>query len=367
MNETLVPRDVLRAWDWGGTPSGIAPCGEGHINLTSCVHVDTPTGTVRYILQRINTSAFTDPDGLMENICSITAFLRKTIARQGGDPARGTLSVIPTKRGESYFRCGDGSAWRVFSYVDGTICLQKAESDRDFYESAVAFGTFQRELADYPARTLHETIAGFHDTPRRYRRFEAAVSADVVGRAAGAADEIAFVRARRNDCPRMTRLLEDGKLPLRVTHNDTKLNNVLFDRHTRIGVCVIDLDTVMPGLAANDFGDAVRFGANDCAEDERDLEKVNFSLPLFDTYARGYLRAAGGSLTPFEKKTLAWGARLMTLECGMRFLTDHLEGDGYFHIDRPAQNLDRARTQFKLLADMEGCWDDMLASVRRYS
>ena len=203
--------------------------------------------------------------------------------------------------------------------------------------------------------------------PRRFENFEKAVEADSLGCAAGVEQEIAFVRARQKDCAVMTDLLAAGKLPLRVTHNDTKLNNILFDRTTGEGLCVIDLDTVMPGLAANDFGDSIRFGANHSAEDEPDLSLVNFDRELFEIYVKGFLQAAGDAFTPLEKETLPWGARLMTLECGMRFLTDYLEGDHYFHTARPGQNLDRARTQFKLVQDMEACWDEMEAIVARYS
>ncbi|MDD4851308.1 MAG: aminoglycoside phosphotransferase family protein [Gemmiger sp.] len=368
MSELLENQEILSAWDWGGVVAGVLPYGEGHINATKCVYVQTSQGgSRRYILQKINTDTFTDPDGLMENICGVTEYLRKTLAAQGLDADRGTMQVILTTAGRPYFRAADGGCWRVYAFVEDTICLQKVETPEDFYESAVAFGNFQRQLAGYPAATLHETIARFHDTPNRYAMLEKAVAADAYGRVAEVAKELAFVTARQSDCHYMTDLLAAGKLPLRVTHNDTKLNNILMDKTTRKGICVIDLDTVMPGLAANDFGDSIRFGANHSAEDEPDLSKVNFSLPLFETYAKGFMQAVGDAFTPLEKETLPWGAKLMTLECGIRFLTDYLEGDHYFHTTRPGQNLDRARTQFKLVADMEAAWPEMAQIIKKYS
>ncbi len=365
--EQILP-EALAAWNWNGQVAGALRYGAGHINDTFCVYVQDEAGDcVRYILQRINTNTFTDPKGLMENICGVTGYLRGMIEQQGGDAMRETMNVVPTKQGENYYSDSDGGAWRVYTFVEGTLCLQKAETPQDFYESAVAFGNFQRQLAGYPAATLHETIRKFHDTMNRYANFEKALAADVCGRAKGIQAEIDFVMARKADCGYMVGLLAEGKLPLRVTHNDTKLNNILMDKATRKGICVIDLDTVMPGLAANDYGDSIRFGANDCAEDEPDLAKVNFSLPLFESYTKGFLQAAGNALTDLEKETLPWGAKLMTLECGIRFLTDYLEGDHYFRTHREGQNLDRCRTQFKLVRDMEEHWAEMAEIVKKYS
>ena len=331
--------------------------GAGHINDTFAVWA--ADRSKRWILQRINTDTFTDPAGLMENVTGVTAYLRRQIIERGGDPDRETLNVIPTLDGKPYYTDTEGGAWRAYIFVEGTVCLQKVENERDFYTAAETFGNFQNQLAGYPAATLHETIARFHDTPNRYANFEKALAADVMGRAKDVGPEIAFIRAREADCRVLVDQLAAGVLPLRVTHNDTKLNNVLIDQETGKGICVIDLDTVMPGLSAYDFGDSIRFGANDCAEDEPDQSKVHFSLHLYKVLAEGYLAAAGSAMTEAERRSLPWGAKLMTLECGIRFLTDYLEGDHYFKISRPDQNLDRARTQFTLVQGMEREFDAM--------
>ena len=331
--------------------------GAGHINDTFAVW--SADRSRRWIVQRINTDTFTDPAGLMENVTGVTAYLRRQIIERGGDPDRETLNVIPTLDGKPYYTDTEGGAWRAYIFVEGTVCLQKVENERDFYTAAETFGNFQNQLAGYPAATLHETIARFHDTPNRYANFEKALAADVMGRARDVGPEIAFIRAREADCRVLVDQLAAGVLPLRVTHNDTKLNNVLIDQETGKGICVIDLDTVMPGLSAYDFGDSIRFGANDCAEDEPDQSKVHFSLHLYKVFAEGYLAAAGSAMTEAERRSLPWGAKLMTLECGIRFLTDYLEGDHYFKISRPDQNLDRARTQFTLVQGMEREFDAM--------
>lgn len=355
---------ILAAWAWNGPMSEPIVYGEGHINQTYAVTEQTTQK--RYILQKINTDTFKDPDGLMENICGVTDFLREKAKQRGADPERATLHVVLTKAGKPYYKAADGGCWRVYDFVENTVCLQQVQSAEDFYQSAVAFGNFQHQLADYPANTLHETIPHFHDTPKRFADFQRAVAEDRMGRAAQVQREIEFVRAREADYHVMVDLLAAGKLPLRVTHNDTKLNNILFDKTTGEGLCVIDLDTVMPGLAANDFGDSIRFGANHCAEDEADRSKVNFSMELFEIYTKGFLQAAGEAFTPLEKQTLPWGAKLMTMECGMRFLADYLEGDHYFHINYETQNLNRARTQFKLTSDMEKNWDAMQKIIEKY-
>lgn len=359
--------EALAAYDFGGQLVGAVRYGSGHINDTFVVHTQPGEDPCRrFILQRISSAAFKHPDEVMANIVGVTSFLGEKIKEAGGNPARETMSVWATKSGENFYTDSEGGAWRVYPFVEDTICLQKAETPELFAASARSFGKFQRMLKDYPADTLYETIPKFHDTEDRLAKLKAAVAADVMGRVKEVGPELKFVQEREADCSVALSALRDGRLPLRVTHNDTKLNNILIDRESGEGICVIDLDTVMPGLAINDFGDSIRFGANHSAEDERDLTKVNFDLELFDVYAAGFLEGAGGALTETELDYLPWGAKLMTLECGIRFLTDYLEGDHYFRIHREGQNLDRCRTQFKLVSDMEAAWDDMKAVVDKY-
>ena len=355
-------QSAANAFDFGGPVLCDAHhYGEGHINDTFVVWREDHSK--RFILQRINTDTFTNPVGLMENVCGVTRHLRAKILAEGGDPARETLNVIPTLSGSTCYLDADGGAWRAYDFVEDTICLQQVGSETDFRTVAETLGKFQNQLEDYPASTLHETIARFHDTPNRYANFEKALAADALGRAKNITSEIEFIHAREQDCHVLLDQLAAGEIPLRVTHNDTKINNVLIDAATGKGICVIDLDTVMPGLSAYDFGDSIRTGANDCAEDEPDQSKVHFDLHLYEVFAKGYLSTAGASMSMAEKKSLAWGARLMTLECGIRFLTDYLEGDHYFHIAHPDHNLDRARTQFTLVRQMEDVFDQMLEIV----
>ena len=359
--------EVLAAYDFPQTLLGAVRYGQGHINDTFCVVCQGQAGdAVRYILQGLSSAAFPHPEELMENFVGITSYLREKIVAAGGDPLRETLSLVKTREGKDFYTDSNGKVWRLTPFIENTDCFQTATPEL-FEASARAFGRFQRLLGGYPAETLHETIVKFHDTEDRYAKFEAAVAADKVGRVKDAAEEIQFVRDRKNDCSVALQALREGKLPLRVTHNDTKLNNILVDRTTGEGICVIDLDTTMPGLSMNDFGDSIRFGANHSAEDEKDLTKVNFDIDLYEAFTRGFLEGAAGSLTPEELEYLPWGARLMTLECGIRFLTDYLDGDHYFRIHRPEHNLDRCRTQFKLVKDMEEQFDAMHAVVSKYA
>ncbi len=337
--------------------------GCGHINDTFLVEPETGC---RYILQRISSAAFPQPEKVMENMVGVTTYLRRQLLENGEDADRGTLTLQPARDGKLWFTDSEGRMWRMTIFIEDTECLQKVETPEQFEQSARAFGRFQRQLGGYPADTLHETIARFHDTENRLNNFKKALEADKLGRAAQVAEEIKFVQDHAQDCSVCMQALRQGILPLRVTHNDTKLNNVLFDSATGKVACVIDLDTIMPGLSINDFGDSIRFGANHSSEDEKDLSKVNFDLELYRVYARGFLEEAAGVLTDAEIGYMPWGAKLMTLECGIRFLTDYLEGDVYFHTTRPGQNLDRCRTQFKLVRDMENNWQDMCDIVCRY-
>ena len=359
--------EVLAAYAFPETLLGAVRYGRGHINDTYCVVCQPQEGDcVRYILQGLSSAAFPHPEELMENFVGITSYLREKILAGGGDPMRETLCLVKTKDGSDFYTDRGGKVWRLMPFIENTDCFQSATPEL-FEASARAFGRFQRLLNGYPAETLHETIPNFHNTEDRFAKFQAAVAADKLGRAKDVQPEIQFVLERQADCSVALNALREGKLPLRVTHNDTKLNNILIDRATHKGICVIDLDTTMPGLSINDFGDSIRFGANHSAEDEKDLSRVNFDLGLYEVYARGFLEGAGGTLTESELEYLPWGARLMTLECGIRFLTDYLDGDHYFHIRYPEQNLDRCRTQFKLVQDMEREFENMQEIVKKYT
>lgn len=365
--DTPVLEEVLQAFPFPETLLGAVRYGQGHINDTFCVVCQPREGDcIRFILQGLSKAAFPHPEELMENFEAITNYLREKIRTSGGDPERETLSLVRTRDGRSFYTDSTGKAWRLMPIVKNTDCFQSATPEL-FEASGRAFGRFQYLLRDYPAETLHETIARFHDTENRYERFLEALEADKLGRARDVQPEIQFVLDRKADCSVALQAQREGRLPLRVTHNDTKLNNVLIDRDTGEGICVIDLDTTMPGLSINDFGDSIRFGANHCREDEKDLTRVSFDMGLYEVFTRGFLEGTQGSLTQEELKYLPWGARLMTLECGIRFLTDYLEGDHYFHIQYPEQNLDRTRTQFKLVRDMEEQFDAMGAVVRKYA
>ena len=332
-----------------GNPVHCEVFGHGHINYT--LKLTTDTGA-EYILQRINKYVFKDPVRLMANVSAVTDFIRDRVT----DP-RMFMRFIPTYDGKYYHVDEQGEYWRAYNFLFG-FCLDIPESDEDFYQSALAFGRFQELLSDFPADTLYETIPEFHNTVDRYAQFKASVEADAAGRAAGVQEEINFLLEREDLGGTLQKMREDGLLPLRVTHNDTKLNNVLLDRMTRQSLCVLDLDTVMPGLSVHDFGDSIRFGASTAVEDEPDLSKVEMDLHLFEVYTRGYLEAAT-SLTEREVAMLPMGALVITLELATRFLKDYLDGDLYFKTAYPEHNLVRARTQIKLAADMQKKWDDM--------
>ena len=341
----------------GGAPISCEPYGRGHINETYIIKTDAGRP---YILQRINGRVFHDIPGLMGNVARVTRYL----AEIDPDP-RHALTLIPAAGGGDYWQDDDGGIWRVYHYISNSICLQAAENAEDFRQSGVAFGRFQRLLSGFPAETLAETIPRFHDTPYRFEQFKRAMAEDAAGRARQVAEEIGLSLSYEKEAGGLMEMLREGRLPLRVAHNDTKLNNVLLDADTREPLCVVDLDTIMPGLAANDFGDSIRFGASTAAEDEADLDMVMLSLPYFEAYTKGFLSECGGNLTDGEVASLPLGAKLMTLECGVRFLADYLNGDQYFRVARPGHNLDRARTQLKLVAEMERNWERLCDIVER--
>jgi len=349
---------VLRQFNIGVDTN---PYGSGHINATYLVDCAPQT-----ILQKINTSIFKDPSDVMENIAAVTEHLRKKIIAAGGDPMRETLTLVPTVDGKPFYVDPEGNAYRMYYFIQGARTYDQAESPEMFAASAHAFGKFQRMLSDFPAHVLHEVIPNFHNTSDRLRQFREAVEKDVMGRAASVQPEIEFVLSRADVVSRITDAIADGSVPLRVTHNDTKLNNVMLDDVTHEGVCVIDLDTVMPGSMLYDFGDSLRFGASTGAEDETDLSKIEFDLTYFEAFTKAFIEEVGADMTARERELLAFSALLMTLECGMRFLGDYLNGDTYFRIHREHHNLDRCRTQFKLVADMEKKMDQMNAIVAKY-
>ena len=357
--------DIARRFDIPEGEISAEPYGNGHINDTLCVNVSAAQGQRRFIMQRVNRYVFQKPEEVIRNIEQVTEYLRGVIASEGGDPQRETLTLVRTKDGKTFTYDEDGELWRMYLFIEDTISRDLPDTTELFALSGEAFGRFQRQMGGFPAASLVESIPDFHNTPARYAQLMDAVARNAAGRLGEVEEELAFCRAREKDTHALLDALAAGEIPLRVTHNDTKLNNVLLDAKTGRGVCVIDLDTVMPGLAAYDFGDSIRFGANTAEEDERDLSKVQFSLPMYEAFTRGFLSEAGRVMSRREIELLPMGARLMTLECGMRFLADHLNGDKYFRIHRPGHNLDRARTQFALVRHMEENWDAMLDVVKR--
>lgn len=367
LNMERISKEIVPKFAIEGTLTEAVPYGSGHINDTVRLTCALENGgQKRYILQRMNDGIFKNPVELMENVMNVTSFLRKKIVERGGDPERETLNVIRTVDGDNFLKDEDRDFWRMYIFIENATSFDMVRTPEDFYNSAVSFGNFQLLLQDYPAATLHETIPNFHNTVSRFADFKKAVEEDVCGRAKEVQDEIRFVMEREADTHVICDALANGEIPLRVTHNDTKLNNIMIDNETGKGICVIDLDTVMPGSALYDYGDSIRFGASTGAEDEKNLELINCDMGLFEIYTKGYVEGCGGSLTEKEIRMLPMGAKLMTLECGMRFLADYLQGDVYFKIHRPEHNLDRARTQFKLVADMEKKWDEMAGIVEKY-
>jgi Ser/Thr protein kinase RdoA (MazF antagonist) len=352
---------VSAEFAFGGKVLSATPYGSGHINDTFLVLIEAAPNPRRFVLQRINHHVFKQPDLLMENVERVCAHAHAKLRAAGASDAhRRALRLIPTLKGKSWHVDDAGNRWRCYDFIEGATGHDVVRSAAQAEAAAKAFGAFQALLADLPGGRLHETIPGFHHTPGRYARFQAALAADTHGRAASAAPEIAFALARAHEVSVVVDALRDGTLPERVTHNDTKLNNVLLDDVTQEGVCVIDLDTVMPGSALYDFGDLVRTSTSPAAEDETDLSKVTMQLPMFEALVRGYLASARGFLTPREKELLPFAGKLITFEIGLRFLTDWLEGDTYFRIKRPTHNIDRTRTQFKLVASIE----DQLPAMR---
>ncbi len=344
-----------------GVRADALPHGNGHINRTYLVE-----STPRVILQRINTAVFHKPEEVMENIMAVTSFIKAKVEAEGGDASRRTLTFLRTKDGKPYYKTEEGDYYRAYYFIEDSISLEKVDRLSDFAEAAHGFGDFQRMLADFPAERLYETIEKFHDTVNRYRQFADALEENRAGRADTVRAEIEFAKAHEKYASVITDAIAEGSVPLRVTHNDTKLNNVLLDAKTGKAICVIDLDTVMPGSMLYDFGDALRFGASTGAEDETDLDKIHFDLERFEVYTKAFLEELGDSITKKERELLPMSVLMMTLECGIRFLADHLNGDVYFQIHRENHNLDRCRTQFKLVSEIEELLPRMAQIVAKY-
>lgn len=346
--------NIIEQFDFKGTYVSSKPFGSGIINDTYKVEFTDKT----YLLQKINTNIFKKPQLLMDNVVKVTTFLKKQYEEKGEDFSRKTLNVVFTKSGHNMVEDASG-IWRAYDFIDNSISYDLVENEDDFKRSGVAFGSFQKLLKDFPIDTLNDTIEDFHHTPKRFKRFLEVVAQDPVNRVSTCKEAIDFILNEKEFIPTLWDLYEAGKLSRKVTHNDTKLNNVLFDKDTSELLCIVDLDTVMPGFVLDDFGDSIRFGASTALEDEKDLEKVHFDLRLFEVYAQGYLEGSGGSLTDLEVSLFPTGAKMITLEQGIRFLTDYLEGDVYYKTEYDEHNLVRALTQLKLVSEMNDVWDEM--------
>lgn len=352
LNEEL--SEVLRAYGILDRVAHVGAYGNGHINDTELVTLwnDQDKGTVeKLIVQRINTNIFKEPAKLMENIMQVTEWIYKKIEARGGDTSREVLRIVPTKENESYYVTKNGNSYRAYIFIDDGICLDKPRCKDDLYESGMAFGGFQGYLADFPADKLYETIPDFHNTVKRLEALKKAVEEDACSLAASVKEEIDFALSQEEAVTYCSECKK--KLPLRVTHNDTKLNNAMLDATTEKALCVLDLDTVMPGYAMDDFGDAIRFGASTALEDEKDLSKVSCDLNMFRAFTEGFLKGTEGRLTKEEIQLFPLGAKMMTYECGIRFLMDYLQGNVYFKTSYPEHNLVRARNQFALVKDID--------------
>ena len=357
--------DIAGQFSVMGNCLEVKPFGNGHINDTYAVTCASEGGVRRYILQMLNSRVFPHPTALMNNFAAVTGYLRPVIKAEGGNPDRECLRLIPTLDGAAYYVDKRGEVWRMTQLIENTDAYLIAESSAMFEDAGGAFGLFIKRLQGFDAASLIEVIPDFHNTVKRYQNLEKAIAEDKMGRAAGVKDMIDFARARKGITGIIVDALDKGEIPLRVTHNDTKLNNVLIDTATKKAICVIDLDTVMPGSLLYDFGDAIRVGCSTAAEDEKDLSKVHFSQENFLAFTRGFMRGLGDSITQKERELLPMGAILMTFECGMRFLTDYLEGDVYFKTAYPEHNLVRCRTQFKLVEELEANLTFMKDTVER--
>ena len=352
---------VLEMYEFGRRAVKMIPFGNGHINKTYMV---ITSDDEKYILQKLNTVVFKKPREFMSNIELVTNYIREIVKKQNADPTRAVLEIVPAVNAKSYVHIDD-MFWRCYRFVTGAKTYEIVENPELFYEVGKAIGTFQRQLMDFPIEKLAITIPNFHNTPARFRRFKEVVNEDPKRRALEVFNEIKFLYSREEYLNNITKYLETGEIKTRVTHNDTKLNNIMIDERTNKAICVIDLDTVMPGSVLYDYGDAIRVGASTALEDEKDLSKVALNNILFEAFSRGFLEKAHDILTEKEIENLVESARIITLECGMRFLTDYLEGDVYFSIHYATHNLDRAKTQFKLVSEIENNFDELQEIIQK--
>ena len=356
-------KHVLPAFRLDGTYRQVQELHSGNINGTYHLEYDHEDGVCHYVLQRVNAYVFKHPDVVNENIRRVTSHVYQSLQRDGIDPDRRVLELIPTAKDELIHRDREGEYWRVYRFIEDATAYDAVEKDEHFYEAGRAFGEFQRRLIDFPAEQLVDTIPFFHHTPRRFCTFVESLTEDKVGRADAVEAEIDFLFGRRKMMGEIVKLLRQGMLPLRVTHNDTKINNVMIDNATDKALCVIDLDTVMTGSALYDFGDAIRFGASTAKEDEEDLSKIALDMDKFKLFTRGFVEETNGFLTTDELRMLPLGVKVLTCELAMRFLTDYLDGDVYFKVKSPKHNLVRTRAQMRLLEDIEAKYDDMVAFI----
>lgn len=360
-------KEAIEEIDFKGTIKSVKPFGGGHINDTFLLVYTLPEGKeIKYILQRINHEIFTNVEHLMENYCNICSHLKKQIKLMGGDEERETITVIYTKDGKSYVKDSKGNFWRGILFIHNSITMEVVESPMDFYKTGKAFGRFQQQLKSFQVEELQEIIPNFHNTEERYKSFLNSVKRDKVNRANLVKEEIKFITDREEDTIILLDMLSKGILPLRVTHNDAKISNIMLDKDTKEGICIVDLDTIMPGVVAYDFGDAIRSGATYATEDEVDLNKVSLELDLYEAFTKGFIEGAEGTFTKAEIESLRWGAKIITLEQGIRFLEDYINGDEYYKIDYPEQNLNRTRTQLKLVEEMESKWDKLQEITEKY-
>lgn len=358
--------EALKAINFDGEIINIKPFGSGIINDTFLVICKNNKNEEKYILQKINHTIFKNVEKLMENYCNICNYLKDIIKQNGGDPERETITVIPTKEGKNFFEDSLGNYWRAIKFISNTITYDVIESAEDFYKVGKVFGKFQNMLLEYDAISLYESIPNFHNTKERFKNFLKAIENNKANRLDKVREEVNFILERKNDTSILVDMYENNELPLRVTHNDTKISNILMDSKTKEGICVIDLDTIMPGLSVYDFGDAIRSGATHVLEDEKDLSRVYIDLDFFEAFTKGFLEGISSSITKKEIEMLPMGAKVITLEQGIRFLTDYLEGDIYYKTSYEEQNLYRTRSQLKLVKDMELKWEKLKSIVDKY-